>query len=87
LGLKAGAIIQLKVGQGMIEKVKNSLSQIREVRYITITSGEYPLLIQINVQNQEDIRDFIFKLDKIEGVISYNTIIQLENYKNTFEYL
>ena len=71
----------------MIEKVKNSLSQIREVRYITITSGEYPLLIQINVQNQEDIRDFIFKMDKIEGVISYNTIIQLENYKNTFEYL
>ncbi|VXC61840.1 AsnC family transcriptional regulator [Bacillus sp. 349Y] len=87
LGLKAGAIIQLKVGQGMIEKVKTSLSQIREVRYITITSGEYPLLIQINVQNQEDIRDFIFKMDKIEGVISYNTIIQLENYKNTFEYL
>ncbi|WP_110928141.1 Lrp/AsnC family transcriptional regulator [Bacillus massiliglaciei] len=87
LGLKAGAIIQIKTKQGMIAKVKEELSTLKEVRFITMTSGEYPLLIQINVQSQEDIKNSMLKLDGIEGIIAINTIIQLENYKNTFEYL
>ncbi|SDC38577.1 Lrp/AsnC family transcriptional regulator, regulator for asnA, asnC and gidA [Terribacillus halophilus] len=87
LGLKAGAIIQIKTKQGTITKVREALSLIKEVRYITMTSGSYQLLIQINVRSQEDIKDCMLKLDGIEGIIEINTIIQLENYKNTFEYL
>lgn len=87
LGLKAGAIIQIKTKQGTITKVREALSTIKEVRYITMTSGQYQLLIQINVRSQEDIKDCMLKLDEIEGITEINTIIQLENYKNTFEYL
>ncbi|PAD23069.1 Lrp/AsnC family transcriptional regulator [Terribacillus saccharophilus] len=87
LGLKAGAIIQIKTKQGTITKVREALSTIKEVRYITMTSGNYQLLIQINVRSQEDIKDCMLKLDGIEGITEINTIIQLENYKNTFEYL
>jgi len=87
LGLKAGAIIQIKTQQGTIAQVREALSTIKEVRYITMTSGDYQLLIQINVQSQEDIKDCMLKLDGIEGIAGINTIIQLENYKNTFEYL
>jgi Lrp/AsnC family transcriptional regulator for asnA, asnC and gidA len=87
LGLKAGAIIQIKTKQGTITKVREALSMIKEVRYITMTSGNYQLLIQINVRSQEDIKDCMLKLDGIEGITEINTIIQLENYKNTFEYL
>ncbi|MFJ6413399.1 Lrp/AsnC family transcriptional regulator [Terribacillus saccharophilus] len=87
LGLKAGAIIQIKTKQGTITKVREALSTIKEVRYITMTSGNYQLLIQINVRSQEDIKDCMLKLDDIEGITEINTIIQLENYKNTFEYL
>ncbi|VVM33810.1 transcriptional regulator, partial [Terribacillus sp. AE2B 122] len=87
LGLKAGAIIQIKTKQGTIKKVREALSTIKEVRYITMTSGHYQLLIQINVRSQEDIKDCMLKLDGIEGITEINTIIQLENYKNTFEYL
>lgn len=87
LGLKAGAIIQIKTKQGTITKVREALSRIKEVRYITMTSGNYQLLIQINVRSQEDIKDCMLKLDGIEGITEINTIIQLENYKNTFEYL
>lgn len=87
LGLKAGAIIQIKTKQGTITKVREALSMIKEVRYITMTSGDYQLLIQINVRSQEDIKDCMLKLDGIEGITEINTIIQLENYKNTFEYL
>lgn len=87
LGLKAGAIIQIKTKQGTITQVREALSMIKEVRYITMTSGNYQLLIQINVRSQEDIKDCMLKLDGIEGITEINTIIQLENYKNTFEYL
>ncbi|SDM27982.1 Lrp/AsnC family transcriptional regulator, regulator for asnA, asnC and gidA [Sediminibacillus halophilus] len=87
LGLKAGAIIQIKTAQGRCEQVMEELKTMKEVRFITMTSGPYPLLIQINVQSQEDIRESILQLDKIEGIVEINTIIQLENYKNTFEYI
>lgn len=87
LGLKAGAIIQIKTSQGTSEKVMEELKTVKEVRFITMTSGPYRLLIQINVQSQEEIKDCILKLDEIEGIVEMNTIIQLENYKNTFEYI
>ncbi|MDG5471477.1 Lrp/AsnC family transcriptional regulator [Jeotgalibacillus sp. ET6] len=87
IGLKAGAIIQIRTTQGSIEAVMERLKTMKEIRFITMTSGPYTLLIQINVQSQEDIRQSILKLDQIEGIVDINTIIQLENYKNTFEYI
>ncbi|MGD7043226.1 Lrp/AsnC family transcriptional regulator [Jeotgalibacillus proteolyticus] len=87
IGLKAGAIIQIRTTQGSIESVMEKLKTMKEIRFITMTSGPYTLLIQINVQSQEDIRQSILKLDQIEGIVDINTIIQLENYKNTFEYI
>jgi Lrp/AsnC family transcriptional regulator, regulator for asnA, asnC and gidA len=87
IGLKSGAIILIKVGPNSIPKAIEALKKINVIRYITLTSGEYPLLVQMTVQNQEEITNTIIKLDQIQEITGINTIVQLQVYKNTFEYI
>lgn len=87
VGLKAGAIIQMKVKSRSIAKVIEGLKRIPAIRYITVTSGEYPLLVQITVKDQEKITEVVYAINDIEEVTAVNTIIQLDVFKNTFEYI
>lgn len=87
VGLKAGAIIQMKVKSRSMSKVIEELKQIPPIRYITVTSGEYPLLVQITVKDQEKITEVVYAINEIEEVTDVNTIIQLDVFKNTFEYI
>ncbi|MBA2876143.1 Lrp/AsnC family transcriptional regulator [Thermaerobacillus caldiproteolyticus] len=87
LGIRAGAIIQLKVEGQKLFDVIDQLQELKEVRYITLTSGCYQLLIQIAVPSQDEITDIVKTLNSIQGIIEMNTIIQLEVYKNTFDYI
>lgn len=87
LGLKAGAIFQLKVKQQSIPKAIEALKEINAIRYITLTSGDYPLLAQITVQDQEEITNTIHKINQIDVITEFDTIVQLQVYKNTFEYI
>ncbi|MGE7919737.1 Lrp/AsnC family transcriptional regulator [Viridibacillus sp. NPDC093762] len=87
VGLKAGAIIQVKVKANSISKVIEDLKEIREIRFITLTSGEYPILFQITVKDQIRITEILREVNKIECITEVNTIIQLEVHKNTFEYI
>lgn len=87
LGLKAEAIIQMKIQSGMPQTAIEELKNIREIRFITMTSGDYPLLAQITVQNQDEITNILYKLDQIPCIKEYKSMIQLQVYKNTFEYI
>lgn len=88
LGIKIGAIIQLRVDPQDLKRVIEETSVLKEVRYITLTSGDYLLLLQVHVRTYDDLAEFIKeKLGRIEGISKTNMIVQLEVYKNTFEYL
>lgn len=87
LGLKSGAIIQLKVKPDSMPTVIAELKKIKEIRYITLTSGDYPLLVQIAVPDQQDITNTVLKLNQIQDITETNSIVQLGVYKNTFEYI
>jgi len=87
LGLKSGAIIQLKVKPDSIPNVIEKLKKIKVIRYITLTSGDYPLLVQIAVPDHEEITNTVLKLNQIQDITETNSIVQLEVYKNTFEYI
>ena len=87
LGIKAGAIIRIKVQPNKLDYAIEALQAIQEIRYISLTSGNYPLLVQITMQTQEDIKNTILKLNKIECITEMNTIVQLDVFKNSFEYL
>lgn len=87
LGLKAGAIIQIQLLPNTLSKVIEELNKMKEIRYVTLTSGNYPLLVQINVSDQDEITKTVLKITNLEHVTGINTIVQLQIYKNTFEYM
>ncbi|WP_053365701.1 Lrp/AsnC family transcriptional regulator [Bacillus sp. FJAT-27245] len=86
IGVKAGAIIQLKVQPQRVGEAVEALKKFREIRYITMTSGPYSLLVQIAVPTQDDITETLLKINQLTSITEMNSIIQLEVYKNSYEY-
>jgi Lrp/AsnC family transcriptional regulator for asnA, asnC and gidA len=87
LGLKVEAIILIGAEAQHLDQVREALVELPEVRYVTLISGEYQLLIQVFMRTYEQLDGFIKKLNQIKGLNKMNVIIQFEVYKNTFEYL
>lgn len=87
LGIRAGAIIRLKTEANKLMDVIEQLKKIKEIRYITLTSGSYQLLIQIAVPSQDEITEVVKMLNGVHGILEMDTIVQLEVYKNTFDYI
>jgi Lrp/AsnC family transcriptional regulator for asnA, asnC and gidA len=87
IGVKAGSIIQLKVELSLLEKVIEDLNKLREVRFITSTTGKYQLITQIAVPSHDDLSASFKRIRNIHGIVEINTIIQLQVYKNTFQYI
>lgn len=87
LGIKVGAIIQLKVVPQHMDQVVEQLQQVPVVRYITTTTGDYQLLAQVNVRDYEELSETVKTIHRIPNIDSTNVIMQMDVYKNTFEYL
>lgn len=85
IGLKEGAIIQLKTKPNSLHKVIAYLKNIQSIRYITVTTGEYPLLIQVAAANQEQITELILSLYEHSEVTELNTMVQLEVSKSSYQ--
>ncbi|WP_059173134.1 Lrp/AsnC family transcriptional regulator [Bacillus sp. FJAT-27445] len=86
IGVKAGAIIQLKVLPQRVKEAIEELKKFREIRYITMTSGPYSILVQIAVPTQDDITGTLLKINELTCITEMNSIIQLEVFKNSYEY-
>ncbi|WP_246055143.1 Lrp/AsnC family transcriptional regulator [Pseudalkalibacillus caeni] len=87
LGIKVGAIIQLKVVPQEIEQIVEQLQQVPVVRYITTTSGDYQLLAQVNVRDYDELNETVKTIHRIPHITSTNVLIQMDVFKNTFQYL
>jgi Lrp/AsnC family transcriptional regulator, regulator for asnA, asnC and gidA len=87
IGVKAGAIIHLKVILPLLEQVIDELKKLKEVRFITTTSGEYQLIIQIALPSHDDLSASFKRIRNIHGLREMNSAVQLEVFKNTFEYI
>ncbi|UZH06074.1 Lrp/AsnC family transcriptional regulator [Heyndrickxia coagulans] len=87
IGLKTGAIIQVKVASQSLQTVVEKLSRMSAIRFITLLTGEYPLLVQITAKNGNEITDTVLALNEIPEISGINTMVQLKVYKNTFQYI
>lgn len=87
LGLQVVAIIQLAVQEAELANCVEQLRALEEVRFITMTSGEYQLLIQVVSRSYEDLVDFLQnKLNLVQGVRNTNTMVELQVFKNDFHF-
>lgn len=87
LGVKVVAIIQIGVGPNALDDVCKQLVEFKTVRFVTMTSGEYQLMIQTFHSTYEGLTEFLSKLNRIANISKTNVIMQFDVYKNTFEYI
>ncbi|WP_096201377.1 Lrp/AsnC family transcriptional regulator [Bacillus sp. FJAT-45350] len=85
LGLNVSAIVQISAGANYLEKIIQQTRKYKEVRYISLITGEYQLYLQVNVKDYQELTSFIKQLNLIEGVTKCNTMVQLEVNKNSHE--
>ncbi|MDN4524451.1 Lrp/AsnC family transcriptional regulator [Fictibacillus fluitans] len=87
LGVKVGAIIQISVVPPNMDHAIQQLRDITGIRFITLTSGEYQLLVQANVKDYEEITEIVKSIHQLQGINKTNVILQMDVYKNSFEYI
>ncbi|SDM45870.1 Lrp/AsnC family transcriptional regulator, regulator for asnA, asnC and gidA [Fictibacillus solisalsi] len=87
LGVKVGAIIQISVVPPNMNHTIQQLRDITGIRFITLTSGEYQLLVQANVRDYEEITEIVKSIHQLPGINKTNVILQMDVYKNSFEYI
>jgi len=87
LGVKVGSIIQIKVLPTKLMNIVEQLKAKKEIRYITLTSGDYQLLIQINLKDYDELTKVVKELMNMDGIIGTNVMMQMDVYKNTFDYI
>ncbi|WEG12907.1 Lrp/AsnC family transcriptional regulator [Pullulanibacillus sp. KACC 23026] len=87
LGIKVVAISQMSVANTHLQEVREALVKHPAIRFVTMTSGEYQLLIQSFHSTYDELTEFIKELHMINHITKTNVIVQFEVYKNTFEYV
>ncbi|MDM5337054.1 Lrp/AsnC family transcriptional regulator [Fictibacillus enclensis] len=87
LGVKVGAIIQISLVPPNMDQTIQQLRDIAGIRFITLTSGEYQLLVQANVKDYEEITEIVKSIHQLPGINKSNVILQMDVYKNSFEYI
>jgi len=88
LGLQVVAIVHLDVESVMLEECIHKLQDMAEVRFITLVSGDYQLVLQVISQSYESLVRFqTDRMKELRGVRRANMMIELQVYKNDFRYI
>ena len=77
--VKITAISIIKVEQRKFKQVKESLEKINEIKRILLLSGEFDIILEIEIDEPEELWNlFVDKIDKIDGIIETNTHIVIK---------
>lgn len=88
IGLHTQAIIGLEIQIGKQDQVAEALLKFKEVRFVTVVSGAYDLIIQVYTRSNADLVELINnQLSKIDGILKTDVSIELKGYKDSFDLL
>ena len=86
VGLQTSAIVQLAIREESLNESIELLRALPEVRFITLTSGEYQVLFQVIQRSHEQMVDFLkTRLKSLPGIRASNFMLQLEVLKSDFK--
>lgn len=87
VGMHTVAIVGLKVARGNIESVIEQLKKMQEVRYVALATGNFDIIIEIVVANNDALLVFLIdKLDEIDGILNTGTSLVLKIAKQNFSW-
>jgi len=76
------AITLCKLGMSVIEKVIDELKEIPQIKRVMSLTGDYDVLIEIEVDSSEELYSiFAKKIDLIEGIIDSNTHVIMRSWE------
>jgi len=88
IGLKLIAVIEISVNDHQLEACIEQLAALQEVRFITLVSGEYQLMMEVCSRSHEELGEFLInKLNKISGIQKSNVTMELKILKNDFKFV
>lgn len=87
LGKMSSAIVGVRVRGGAGPQISEILGKWPEVRYLAFCAGEYDLIIQVVVDNNQELFNFLTgRLRELPGVESSDTSLILSTCKESEEW-
>ena len=78
VGFNAPALVRVSVKPEDIEKVGEKIADLPEVLSVTVTTGEFQLLVEVQCRDNEHLTDLIVnRLQQVEGIRETRTSILL----------
>ncbi len=85
IGLHTVAIVGLKVERGRLDPTAEALAKLPEVRSVALSTGNFDLVIQVAVKNNDELLTFLIKkLSEIPGILNTGTSLVLKVAKEDF---
>ncbi|HHT72447.1 MAG TPA: Lrp/AsnC family transcriptional regulator [Firmicutes bacterium] len=85
IGLYTVAVVGLKVERGKIDHIAQALADLPEVRSVALSTGNFDLVIQVAVKNNDELLTFLIrKLSDIPGILNTGTSLVLKVAKEDF---
>lgn len=79
VGLSTVAVVGITVDRGKIDEIAKSLSKLPEVRYVALSTGNYDLVVEVVVANNDELLTFLVEtLAGVSGVNNTGTSIVLK---------
>lgn len=88
IGLNIIAVIQIAAKQNGLQQCAKELAELSEVRFVSLTTGDYHILSEVCVESLEALSDFVEKkLNKVTGIERTNVIVETKIMKNKFNFI
>ena len=85
LGYHVTALIGLHTRPGMSDSVAETIANLEEVHYVSITTGSYDMFIWVGAQSAESLGTFLrTKVGVIDGVRRAEAFVNLSIKKRTY---
>lgn len=85
IGYTTAALIGLQTAPGQLDKVADSISDMKEVHYLAITTGAFDLFAWVGMSSTAELGVFLrTKIGSIPGVVRTETFVNLDIRKRTY---
>lgn len=85
VGMQTVAVVGMKVERSKIDEIVQALTDMSEVRYVAMSTGNYDLVIEVVVPTNDYLLVFLIdKLGEISGIYNTGTSLVLQVAKQNF---
>ncbi|WP_088890105.1 Lrp/AsnC family transcriptional regulator [Leptolyngbya ohadii] len=86
LGIPHIMTMRLNVACDRIDAVAEALSEMPEVQFVAIVTGQYNIIMDACFGTHEDLLSLFERIQRIQGIIHYDSCMVLKLLKSEYQY-